>query len=272
MSVNLTPDTTAAPFVQVDVTPPGGAEFVTVWRTAGGREFKVRGLVNVVADGASARDYEVPIGTEASYRPQYFDADGEFVAWGTPVTVTIPAEPDSYAWVHNPLDPSTSVRVVMRGNAANKLSRPLNTQTFRVPGRSAAVALVGTRSGLQSVVLDCETDTLIDADRFDALFGGYDDDATVPILCWRTNPAMRLPPTLFALIVDPQQIPHTQFGHEFVDWKLSGDEVSPPAEALVVALLDYADFTAFYATYAAFTAAYTDYTEASRDYSIAGTA
>ena len=52
------------------------------------------------------------------------------------------------------------------------------------------------------------------------------------------------------------------------------DEVAPPVEAVIRALLDYADFEAYYSDvggdYAAFTAAYADYAQAQVDYSIAG--
>jgi hypothetical protein len=69
------------------------------------------------------------------------------------------------------------------------------------------------------------------------------------------------------------QIPiDTWNGGGTVGWKLEADEVSPPPEAFVSALLAYADFSAFFASYATFTAAYSSYLLAQRDYTKQGVA
>lgn len=268
------PAGTPAPFVDILAESFGvGVATVTVWRGAEGRQFRVRGLVNVSASGTvSTRDFEAPFDVELSYRVQHFDALGNFMFWSTPVTTTLVGE-SRYAWFHNPLDPSTSLRLLMLNGVAGSLVRPLDAEVLRIQGRSVGVTMFGARKGVQGVVLDCMTETLGDAHLFDSMFGGYDDTETVPILCIRATLEMRLPPTLFALVGAPQQLPFdaTQ-GGETTRWGLQGDEVAPPAEAIITSLLGYDDFTAFYADYAAFTAAYTDYREAQRDYSIAGTA
>ncbi len=269
-TITLTTDSASTPFIDVLADGfPAEATTATLWRTAKGREFKVRGLVGVSTSGAvTVRDYEAPFGVVSSYRAQQFDAAGNFLSWSSPVSITLPLPPVNTAWVHNPLDPSTSVRVTMLDSAAQTLSRPNDLEVLVVPGRSVGLTLSSTRRGLVGVVLDCYTATAADADLFEALFGDYDDD-TIPIICVRTRPEMRLPPTLFVAVGSPAQSP-TKVGGAL--WGVSGDEVSPPISGFITALLDYADFTAFYADYAAFTAAYTDYTEATRDYSIAGTA
>jgi len=268
------PAGTPAPYVDILVdTIDVGVSFVTVWRTVNGRAMRVRGLVNVSSGSAvTARDFEAPFGVTVSYRVEQFDGAGIFVSYSAAATTTL-ANPDpSKAWWHNPLDPSTSVEVTMMSTAAPDVSRPNNVETFRIPGRSVGVAITGGRHGVEGVALDCSLESFADADRFDALFGGYDDD-TSPVVCIRTRPEMRLPPTLFAVVGNARQIPwNNKFGGEFTGFQITADEVAPPAEAIIVALLDYADFTAFYATYAAFTAAYLDYTAATKDYSIAGTA
>jgi len=265
-----------APAPHIDVLVDSidvGVSFVTVWRTVNGRALKVRGLVNVASSSAvTARDFEAPFGVECSYRVEQFDSGGLFVSYSAATTATLPSPTVGTMWVHNPLDPSTSVAVMVLSGAASEITRPSSAEVFRIPGRSVGVAITGTRHGVEGVVLDCMTETSVDGAKFDALFGAYDDD-TVPILCVRTRPEMLLPPTLFALVASPRAVPlDNRHGGTAISWLVNGDEVAPPAEAIIVALLDYADFTAFYATYAAFTAAYADYTDASRDYTIAGTA
>lgn len=250
-----------------------GTDTVTVWRTAGGRSFRVRGLVGVSAAGTvTIRDFEAGTGVESSYRVEQFDSAGDFIAWSDSEVAELP-DTAPYAWFHNPLDPSTAVKVRMLNGAAGVLAREVDAEQLRPIGRSVGVAYFGARRGLGRVVLDCIVETEADADAFDALFGGYDDVSTVPILCIRTPPAMRLPPTLFALIGIPEQIPlDFAGGGEATKWALLGDEIAPPPEAIVTSLLGYDDFTAFYSDYAAFTAAYPDYRDATRDYTIAGTA
>jgi hypothetical protein len=274
ISLDPQPAGTPGPFVSIIAESfPVGVAKVTVLRTVGGREFKVRGLVNVSAAGTvSERDFEAPPDVVLSYRVQHFDVFGNFVSWSDPVTTTLAGDP-RYAWFHNPLDPSTSIKVRMLAGAAGSLARPIDAEVLRIQGRSVGVALFGARRGVTGVVLDCLTESAEDAAKFDALFGGYDDASTVPIVCVRAPIAMRLPPTLFALVDQPLQQPlNNPHGGEDTRWVLRGDEIAPPPEAIISTLLGYDDFTAFYADYAAFTAAYTDYREAQLDYSIAGTA
>jgi hypothetical protein len=253
-----------------------GTTTVTVWRTVNGREFKVRGLIGVSAGGTvSGRDFEVPPGVVSSYRVQQFDAGGEFIAWSSAETVTMPPLTHNYqAWWHNPFDPSSAVLVEFRGGDRT-LQRPLGDHdVFQIPGRSVGVAIFNNaRRGYEKLQLDCVTLTVEDEAKFDALFGGYDDN-TIPIVCIRSNPATRLPAPLFAVVQaakQPLDLDPADAG-EHLNWAAVGDEVAPPAEAIVVTLLGYDDFTAFYSDYAEFTAAYTDYREAQLDYSIAGTA
>jgi hypothetical protein len=234
-----------------------------VWRTVKKRELEVRGMVDVPALGTvEARDFEAPFDLEASYRVQQFDSLGNFVSWSTPSTATLAGTGKQKAWIHNPLDPSTSLQLTMLAGAGASISRGINAEIMQVKYRSVGVAIFGTRSGVSKVQLDCLTETEADADAFDEMFGLYNDTTT-----------MRLPSPLFALVGTPTQLPQ-DFAHggESTAWSLQGDEVSPPPEAIITALLGYDDFTAFYTDYAAFTAAYSDYQQATLDYSIEGTA
>lgn len=272
-TITLTPDPAGSPAPYVDVLAesfPGGVSSVTIWRTAGGRAFRVRGLVRVSTGGVvTIRDFEAPLGTEASYRAEHFDSAGEFVSWSDYEATTLTSDDLEVAWFHNPFDPTTSVQTLMALDAAREIVRPVDVEQHRVKGRSVPVIVSGPRRGVEGVTLDCSTMSEADEDRFDGLFGGYDDD-TVPVICVRTHPSLRLPPTFFAIAESPRRRPlNARQGGEVVDWGLAADEAAPPVEAAITALLDYADFTAFYADYAAFTAAYTDYREAQRDYSIA---
>lgn len=274
--ITLTAVSPASPAPYVEVTAenfPVGAATATVWRTTAGRQFRVRGLVQVSTAGViSQRDFEAPFGVESTYRVQHFDGSGDFLSWSDAEAVTLALPSPFYAVFHNPFDPESSVVVEMLDTAASELYRPTDYELFRVKGRSVGIGIFGTRHGITKAQLDCFTSTITEANRFDALFGDYDSD-TVPIVCVRTPPVMQLPQPLFA-VASPSRLPSYRFrdGDEDTVWRIVGDEIAPPVEAAIVALLGYDDFTAFYADYAEFTAAYTDYREAQLDYSIAGTA
>lgn len=276
ITLTANPAGTPAPYVEVVVDDhPVDSASCTVWRVQNNRLFRVRGLVRVPTTGVlSQLDVEAPFDREAIYRVQYFDDEGEFLEWSSDETVTLTGVEPGWAWVHDPFDPSTSLQVRFEASTAGDIFKNSAVDQMMVPGRSVGVVFAGTRSGVQGVVLDIWLASNADADRLDAMLGVY-NERRPPILCVRTHPAMRLPGTLFATTGRTMYRPYgARRGSEAAEWSMVVDEVAPPVEAAVTALLDYADFTAFYTDnggdYAAFTAAYVDYTEAQLDYSIAG--
>jgi len=261
-----------APFVDVLVSGfPVGTDSFTVRRASGGRSFPVRGLAQGRAAGAaSVRDYEAGIGVLSSYRTEFFDVEGLSLGFDSPVEVMLPAVSDvwgdSVAWFHDPLDPSTSVRVSLSGGAGHPISRPIGGDVVYPQGRSLGVVFPGTRQGVRRLTLDCVTESDVDGARFDALFGGYDSDA-LGIVCVRARPRTRFPSPLFAFIGEPVSQAR-DYDSWALNWALEGDEVSPPVPAIVVPLLTYQDHTDFYATYQEFTDAYPDYITGTRDYTV----
>lgn len=275
LSVTAVPETEFdAPFVDVLVSEfPVGTVSLSVRRTAGGRTFPVRGLTRSTAAGAaSVRDYEAGLDVASTYRTEFFDVEGLSIGFDSPVTVTLASVADvwgdSVAWFHDPLDPSTSVKVSLLGGAGHGISRPIPADVGFVSGRSVGVVFPGTRQGVQRLTLDCVTESREDGDRFDALFGRYDSDA-LGVVCVRTRPRTRFPSTLFAFVGSPVGQAR-DYDSWALNWFMEGDEVVPPVPAVVVPLLTYADFTAYYATYQDFTDSYPDYITATRDYSVKG--
>lgn len=268
--VTAAPTGTPSPFVDVlvDVIPDGVSR-VTAWRVVGGRRFKARGLVDVLAaGGVTVRDYEAPFLVPSNYQVEYFDAAGSTTGYSDTATTTLTGLAPNEAIFHNPLDPASAVRVTLVQGAAASINRSTEGAVAQMPGRSVGLTFPGTRSGVQGVVLDCYTATREDGERFDALFGGYDSDA-LSIVCVRSRPETWLPPTLFAFVGKPGLQPIGNDG-EAVRWALSGDETTPPTPAVITPLLTYEDFTAFYSSYEVFGSSYPDYLTASRDYSVKG--
>lgn len=270
MGVTVSPSRSEnpSPYVDVLVEPPAGVDRLTVTRTAGGRKFKVRGLVDVLAaDGATIRDHEAGFNVPSVYQAEYFTG-GVSSGFSEPASTTLYGLQEGWAWFTDPLDPLSAVKVRLLDGAAAELLRATPGESVGVPRRSVGISLPGTRGGLQQVVLDCYTDTREDAEKLDALFGGYDSDA-LSILCIRALPETWLPPTLFAFVGSPAKRPIGTSG-KILTWGITGDETTPPAPAFVMPLLTYDAFTARYAEYAEFTATYPSYVQASRDYGISG--
>ncbi|WP_382307274.1 hypothetical protein [Herbiconiux sp. UC225_62] len=264
------PSGAPAPYVDLLITGPApvGAATVTVSRTSEGRTFKVRGMVDLdVNSELTRRDYEAPFDREMTYLAQYFDGGGNAVGYSEQASVRLPALTRGTAWWHNPLDPESAVRVMMGPNAASELTREIESELLRVRNRSVGVMIGGVRQGLTKIPLDCITLTPGESARFDALFGGYDRIVT-GVVCIRPSGVIPLPGVLFANVSAPTQQPYNrkQRVDPSSDWPLVGDEVAPPAPAIVRALLTYQDFEDFYSSYAEFEAAYPSYQEASRDY------
>jgi hypothetical protein len=247
-----------------------GTQTVTVFRLADGREYKVRDAIAAATAGSLTRlDYELPPMIPVTYRAQMFDADGLPLGFTDTATVTVN---NTDTWVHNPLDPSTSIRVRFTDEAASVLRRPTPGETFWPEGRTVGVLISGQRQGLRGVNLSFTTETFADADKFQAMLGAY-DSRTVPVLCFRTPPPMRIPRPLFAAVDDAGELDvAVPYGFEELDWAIAADEVAPPTPALVVPLLTNADLNAFYATNAALNSDNLTGLAVNRRYDLAGTA
>lgn len=271
MGLTLVPNWVASPAPFVDVLLediPAGVDTFRVRRTADRRTQLVRGMVDLPnLGGASKRDFEAPFGRPVTYQAEYFTA-GISTGFSAAVSTSLYGLTGSWAWFHDPLDPRTAVKVRLLRDAAGELTRGIDSSAFAVPGRSVGITMPGMRGGLQKVVLDCFTETREEAEKLDALFGAYDDENALAIICVRSLPETWLPGTLFAFVGAPTLRRVDSLGKK-AKWGLVGDETTAPAPAFITPLLTYADFTAFYDTYADFTAAYPDYLTASRDYSIA---
>lgn len=271
----LTVYTDANPMPRVEVLFPAldpDAAFVTVYRMAEGREYKVRGAVKAPTVGTLTRiDSEVPFGIPVTYRAEMFDSSQNSLGFTGATSGTVDS---TDTWVHNPLDPSGGVRVTFLSSAAKDLSRPVEGSTFYPLGRRVGVVISGQRRGLSGVVLDCLTDSISDANKFAALVGSY-STTTVPVMCFRvgSNSTMRIPRVFFVSVLDPREREiDLHSGGSAIEWGLMGDEVSPPAAGIIIPLLTRADINAYYATNAALAADNLTRLDVNRRYDLAGSA
>jgi len=246
-------------------------ERITVYRTAKGREHKVRGMVNAAALGAFARlDFEVPFGVPATYRAEMFDGDGLSLGFTPAASITV-SSADS--WMHNPLDPQGAVKVRLLEGTAETIDRPVPVTFSRPIGRRVAVALAEPRQGLAGLVMNVYAPDIETADKVQAMLG--DDSSTaVPVVCIRIGEReepMRVPRPLFLGVASIRERDvGVRKGLGITRQEMVGDEAAPPVPGLIVPLLTRDDIDAYYATRDDIDAAYLRRIDIDRDYSLAG--
>lgn len=226
-----------------------GTEKITVFRSAGGRTHRVRGMIGVpYLGGVTVVDFEVPLDTPVEYRAQCFGAGGDSLGYTAVVSTTVES---AGTWLHHPLVPSGAVQVLLLAGSGVGLSRPVESSVVFPQGRSVGVVVGSTRRGLTGFRLEVWTDTLEAADKVQALLG---DDTTVlpPVLCIRVGgieSRMRIPKPLFLHVADLKETGYgIGLGEEDVMTEVEGAEVTPPTPALFIPLLTRDDVDAYYAT------------------------
>lgn len=269
--VTLTADVTDLPYVEVlveDLSPE--VDTVTIYRLAGGREFRVRGAVNIAVAGAITRvDAECPFNTLSTYKAEMFDVAGESLGYTLTNETTLAVDE---TWIHNPLDLTGGVMVDLLDKTGSVISRPVDGEVVHPFGRVVGVVISRGRKGLTDFPLLVSTATTADADKFTVLLGDYATLA-VPVLCIRSGSTLRIPKPFFMSVLDPKELGlNVAAGGELIDWELTGDEVAPPAPGIIAPLLTRADLNAYYGIRSALNADNLTRLAVNRRYDIAGTA
>jgi len=249
---------------------------VTVLRSAGGREYQVRGAVRAVTAGTLSRiDFECPLNIPVTYRAEMFDDAGFSLGFTDPtllgdvVAGLAPGEslaPDDdlppgawvvgtglisdSTWLHNPLNPQGAVKVKALASTAQELSRPVPVEWSRPRGRRFAVGLAEPRQGLAGLQFDVFAPDLEIADKIQELIGDY-STTSVPVICIRIglqDEPMRIPRPLFFGTEDIiERDINVRFRKGWTAQAMVGDEAEPPTPGLFIPLLTAADINAFYA-------------------------
>jgi len=265
----LTPDLTGNPFVEVFAEDlPDGTATVTIHRLSEGRDWLVRGGVNI-ATGVAALDFEAPFKTETWYRMEAFDESGNSLGYTEPSSITLDYDGTI---IHQPLAPAqlwAPVRILPDSVAS--LVRPApRGEMIAVEGGAVARWIGAPRQGLRGVRVAVRTETIEDAAQLEAALGTY-VTRQVGVLCIRTSSSIGWPRTFFArgdLALTDHDV---RFGGTRTRFDAVMDEAEPPFPGLVVPLLTYDDLDAF-GDYDVQDATWLTYTDRDRAYELAGLA
>lgn len=272
----LTPYLDADPCPRVEVFFPSftaGTATVTVYRLAAGRTFDVRGAVRAATAGQLTRiDNEVPFNMPVTYRAEQFNAAGISLGFTDSTTVTLTV---ADSWMHNPLDPQGAAKVDLGGGTGGVVSMPTPGVVSYPLGRRVGVVVSEPRRGVAGLPVDVRTRSDADADRIQAMVGGYGNN-TVPLVCLRLgtqHQRMRVTQPLFLSVLDLTEV---DVNHQWVGdggelaHTFTGNEVAPPIPGLFIPLLRRKDVNAYYATRAAVKADNLTRGALNRRYDIAG--
>lgn len=232
----------------VDV-PPGTAT-VSMTRRAQRRVHAVRDFVGRRTDGdLFARDFEWPFGLPFVYEATAHDRDGEPLLSVRSAPLERRSPRPGTITVHDPLRPAHQMTLMLETKATKSGSRTVGTELLRLQGRSAPLAVGALRSGWSGFAFDAVTMTRQQAEAFDTMFGGYDeDDEGSGVLCIRpaSNVPVLVPRVFFASIPNPTPEPYYPgSGRAETVWRLEATEVAPPAPALVEPLVTWDDWQAW---------------------------
>lgn len=236
-------------------TLPPGTATLTIVRTSAIAKSKrlqtmnVRGAVRTPVAGIATRlDYEVPFDVESTYRGVAYNRAGTKIAETGSTSITVQAESQEHVRIHNPLDPKATVLIRFEVSAAATRSRHFGGEVVQPIGRRLGALVSTGRSGYRGFPLDVIAETVEQSEQLENIFG-LGEVQRLPALCIRVPQShyrMRLPSVLFVAVLKPDAIPHPTDDAEI--WRLSGDEISPPAPALVMPILTRDDIKAAYAT------------------------
>lgn len=231
-----------------------GTQTITVRRTYGGLTSDVRDAENkFAAGGATVDDWEIPLGVNVSYSAEMFDDAGTSLGFTVPALVRWDSDP-SMGWFSDPLVPGSAVQVELVADFAESMARTRQLQIHQTGDR--VVALLGAMGKLQNLVLHCQVKNLEDADRLNEIL------LTSSVLV-RVPPPTRVPRLLYVVIGTVPEIDmDVQYGGEWVQWDLIGNEVDPTTLNIVLPVVSWQTYIDAFPTWADFNAAYSTWFDA----------
>lgn len=213
---------------------PTATHTLQVNRVADGVTYTVRGASNAfAAGGAVIEDWEIPVGVLVTYQATAFDESGASLGSVEEFTATVSCPP-SLAWISDPVNPNSVVQVQARRDFGDTLTNVRQVQTYQVGDR--VVALLGAMGKLSNLNLHVQTKTLADADMLKTIL------MQTSVLI-RTTPPTRVPRLLYVVVPQVNEVDNdVQWGGGWVEWPLTGTEVSPTTLDILIPVTTWQDY------------------------------
>lgn len=235
LDVTAQSDTNPCPRAEITITGITGTN-VTLTRNYGTETSEVRGALKRETTGTSfIIDYEAPLGTPVTYEATGLDANGNITDTATksaPVTVAPQLYDGEMAWMQDPLDPTTAMRVILEGQAGTSLGYSRSVEYNR-PLQSTLMGMAGRMGEAENVPWSVFTRYGDETAKF------LDLVRTAYPLVIRTIAPIPLPPLVYASVdsVKRIQIDLYQAGWEM--WAMEFTTVRASSAAIVKPFYTY---------------------------------
>lgn len=246
VSVEGFPDFSPCPRVGVTITGLGaGDSVVSVWRSADGVRFPVRGARRALLNDASyIIDYDAPLGRPVSYEVEVVSGP----AGGSRVMSGVVSLDTAEGCIMDPLIPQSAVpisrRMTSAGNpvfqvsAMREFEYQADVSVFKVMGSDRPLALTGQRQAASGISVSLVSAML-------------DQNARIRDLFRQTSQVLvRVPASVttaiegscflaVASVTETSRMAHS--GSELTTWAVSGDTVAAPSISVLTASFSYGD-------------------------------
>lgn len=259
-TLNVFNDENPTPRVQIvvaDLPPQGDA--LLIRRTA---EDELDAIVrdanmNEYAGTFTVEDAEAPLGLTMTYSVEVYS--GDTLLGTSPITAstTIPVLDQLVAYIHDPLDPSSSVRGLIDADFGGDLGTS-REGSYAFPGGATGggVLLAGAFQGYVDIPLSFYSEDRDAARAFRALM------KQTPVACLRIGaPIDGFPKTLYVALLNPRSTVLDQ-DSGFTRWTWKSNQIIAPKSGIIVPLHSYDDYMAVFTTYDAAMAVFATYIDA----------
>jgi hypothetical protein len=254
----LTGFSTMDPSPRVEVLFPSsalasGTETITVWQLSSDGSRKVRtdsGSDRVYAvGGVQVTDYEVPPGVTVEYRAEQFNSAGVSLGFTDTEQVQVDFDP-SMAVIQDPLLPGNAVLVEVKPDFGSGYAPERELQLHRIGFDT--IALMAAQGLARDVPVTVQTKTLEDAQKLRAILA-----ETYVLVRTMPAPLPLIPRCLHVVIASPRPVPiDVHYGGEWVQWPLTGQEVTRSSLSIIVPTVTWQDVIDTYPTWTALMAAH----------------
>ena len=236
------------PSVALDVSGlPAGTASLSVLRLVEASALSavsVRGARgSVVGTTATLTDWDAPTGVPVVYRLTALGADGAILDTTDKVLPAIADDPLSRAWLSDPLDPTSAVRVTLLLGTDETRSYPADLSVTYPHGDGLGRAQVGQRrQPIYRLVMSAEG---ADAAAVSRLL------TSALSLLWRPPSGLRLPPAVYGVTAD---VSESVWGQRWVadadtHWEIALTATRGPGRDVIRAGWTYGDVIALGLTY-----------------------
>lgn len=256
-TITVQTDPPSAHLVYEAADLPVGAATIRVTRTCEGVTTTLRdGMDKPCVGGVIIDDAEMPVGADVIYQGTVHDSSYVEIGSTDYLVGYAPADPND-AWLSDPRDATSGVKVTLTAGAASSLSRPTPGQRYQVG--FTTIVLAGSTQLLTGLPMGFFT---ADADTRDRVVTLMQD--TGGLILIRTAPSVPIPRLLYCWAANPVAKPLSD-DPDAADWDNTVDEISEIPGTTQVFTVTWQTYIDAFPTWGDMFAAYSSWFDAAKN-------